>query len=65
MPETLKILTADRPEGTYTCYLTLDEQVELTVFQPADRIIGTRLSWHELPWNVRQEFESEIDPHNV
>lgn len=61
----VKILTHEAKEGTYTCYLTLDDQIEMTVFQPADRIIGTQMNFTQLPWEVRAAFEAEMDPHNL
>lgn len=61
----IKILTFESREGTYTCFLTLDDQIEMCVFQPADRVIGTQLNFTHLPWEVRQYFEAEIDPHNL
>tara|TARA_R110000868_G_scaffold136214_4_gene349073 strand:- start:808 stop:1005 length:198 start_codon:yes stop_codon:yes gene_type:complete len=65
MPNPLKILTYDTREGCYICYLTLDDQVEMTIYKSHGKVVGTRLSWNELPWEVRASFEDSMDPHNL
>lgn len=59
----IKTLTAYTSEGTYLCFLTVDEQVDFCIFLPNASRIGTKLPFNRLPWEVRQEFESQFDPH--
>lgn len=60
-----KILTITDGDRTYLIFLTEDDKVDSCVVQTPRSRFATRIEFSALPYQIRQQVEDELDPHEL
>jgi hypothetical protein len=60
-----RILTLSRGSDTFLIFLTEDGKVDSCVVQTPRSRFATRIDFSSLPYEIRQQVEDELDPHEL